>query len=376
MRKKLKEKQWYNGAVVACIGVTLFVVLTNLRQISGAVSSFFGNFSAIFLAIVIAYILNPLAKFFYYIPFKKLKNRNTAWTISAILAFLTALLIVALLIMMVIPQIVQSISLFSQNIESYSASLLDLVQGSAFEKFLPVGHLSTLSENAMDTISSFLQDNSEKILNMVANSGSHILTVLIAIILAVYLLMAKSQVSRGFWRFVRLLTTQERYEGILDFSLRCDTILMSYLYQSILDALIVGSVNAVFMLICRMPYVALISMIVAVTNLVPNFGPVIGGIFSGFILLLVNARLALMFIVFTCVLQFVDAYILKPKLFSNSLGVSGLLILIMSIVLGNLAGVVGILLAIPTAAVLSFVYNDYYLPRKEQSIKNKQTDFS
>ena len=376
MRKKLKEKQWYNGAVVACIGVTLFVVLTNLRQISGAVSSFFGNFSAIFLAIVIAYILNPLAKFFYYIPFKKLKNRNTAWTISAILAFLTALLIVALLIMMVIPQIVQSISLFSQNIESYSASLLDFVQGSAFEKFLPVGHLSTLSENAMDTISSFLQDNSEKILNMVANSGSHILTVLIAIILAVYLLMAKSQVSRGFWRFVRLLTTQERYEGILDFSLRCDTILMSYLYQSILDALIVGSVNAVFMLICRMPYVALISMIVAVTNLVPNFGPVIGGIFSGFILLLVNARLALMFIVFTCVLQFVDAYILKPKLFSNSLGVSGLLILIMSIVLGNLAGVVGILLAIPTAAVLSFVYNDYYLPRKEQSIKNKQKDFS
>ena len=102
------------------------------------------------------------------------------------------------------------------------------------------------------------------------------------------------------------------------------------------------------------------------TNLVPNFGPIIGAVIGGFVLVLVNPLHALMFVIFCVVLQFVDAYILKPKLFSNSLGVSGLLILVASIVLGNMFGVLGMLLSIPAAAILSFVYRDYFLPRRAQ----------
>ena len=371
MKQKLSEKKWYNGAVIACIGVTLYVVLTHLSPIWSAVQQFLGNFKAIFLAIVLAYILNPLAKFFYYLPFRKLKASKTRWNISVLLALLSALLIVVLLIGMVIPQIIESVSLFSQNIESYSISLLNLIKGSVIEKFVSIDQLTTLSENALSSISGFIRDNAGKILNVAANSGKNILTVVIAVILVIYLLMDKTRVMSGFWRLLRLMTTQEAHEAIMDFSLRCDTILMSFLGQSILDALIVGIVNAVFMLICRMPYIGLISVIVAVTNLIPNFGPIIGGVFGAFILLLVNPKKALFFIIFTCVLQVFDGYILKPKLFSSSLGVSGLLILVMSIVLGNLAGIVGILLAIPAAAILSFLYNDYFIPGQE---KRKKTN--
>ena len=159
---------------------------------------------------------------------------------------------------------------------------------------------------------------------------------------------------------------KEGYELFLDFILRCDTILVNYIVQSLLDGLIVGVVNAIFMAFCRMPYIGLISVVVGITNLIPNFGPIIGAVIGGFILLLVNPMQALMFLVFTLVLQFVDGYILKPKLFSNSLGVSGLLILISTIVLGNMFGILGILLSIPAAAVLSFAYNDYFVPWKEK----------
>ena len=141
---------------------------------------------------------------------------------------------------------------------------------------------------------------------------------------------------------------------------------MSFLGQSLLDSLIVGTVNAIFMLICRMQSVGLVSAVVAVTNLIPNFGPIIGAVVGGFVLFLVNPLHALMFVIFCVLLQFVDAYILKPKLFSSSLGVSGLLILVASIVLGNMFGIVGMLLSIPAAAILSFIYNDYLLPRQEQ----------
>ena len=152
----------------------------------------------------------------------------------------------------------------------------------------------------------------------------------------------------------------------MNFMQRCDSILMSYLGQSLMESVIVGAVNAVFMFACRMQYVGLVSVIVAVTNLVPNFGPIIGGVIGAFVLLLVNPLHALLFIAFCIVLQFVDGYILKPKLFSGSLGVSGLLILVAGIVLGNLFGVLGMLLSIPAAAILSFIYQDYFLSRQEK----------
>jgi predicted PurR-regulated permease PerM len=176
----------------------------------------------------------------------------------------------------------------------------------------------------------------------------------------------------GLWRFGRVVLPLEKISGIMDFGLRCDSILMSYLGQSLLESLIVGFVNAIFMLVCGMEYVGLISVIVAVTNLIPNFGPIIGGVIGAFVLLLVNPLHALMFIVFCILLQFVDGYILKPKLFSGSLGVSGLLILVAGIVLGNLFGVIGMLLSIPAAAILSFIYRDYILPNLEQRFHNNK----
>ena len=69
---------------------------------------------------------------------------------------------------------------------------------------------------------------------------------------------------------------------------------------------------------------------------------------------------------FSIALQFVDGYILKPKLFSGTLGVSGLLILVASIVLGNMFGVWGMILSVPIAAILSFVWRDYVVPRREK----------
>jgi predicted PurR-regulated permease PerM len=127
----------------------------------------------------------------------------------------------------------------------------------------------------------------------------------------------------------------------------------------------VGGANAVFMAICGMQYVGLVSVVCGVTNLIPSFGPVIGAVIGGFILLLVNPWHALLFLGFTAVLQTLDGYVIKPKLFGDSLGVSGLLILISIVLFGNIFGVVGILLAIPLAAIIDFTYEEGILPLLE-----------
>ena len=369
-QNKLSEKKWYNGAVVACIGVAFFMLLANLSTVLSSVRSFLGNFNSIFLGIVFAYILNPLARFFYNSLFRKMKVGNTRWYLSVTMGILTALLALLLLIGTLIPQLAQSISLFAENYDGYAASLIKMVEGSPLKSVINAEKLQMLSENALTSISNFVRDNAGRILTAAANSGKGIISGVISLIVAVYLLIDKKRVMAGLWRFGRAVFPQKTIEGIMDFCLRCDTILMSYLGQSLLESVIVGVINAIFMLVCRMEYVGLVSVIVAVTNLIPNFGPIIGGVIGAFVLLMVNPLHALLFIVFCIVLQFVDGYILKPKLFSGSLGVSGLLILIAGIVLGNLFGVLGMLLSIPAAAILSFVYRDYFLPKAEKRFQN------
>ena len=127
------------------------------------------------------------------------------------------------------------------------------------------------------------------------------------------------------------------------------------------------------MVIMGMPYVAIISAIVGVTNLAPTFGPMVGAIIGAFILVLVKPWYALAFLLFTLVLQTIDGYVIKPRLFGEQLGVSSVWILISLVIGGRLIGVAGILLAIPFAAIADFVYHDYIIKRlEEQNAEHKK----
>jgi predicted PurR-regulated permease PerM len=120
------------------------------------------------------------------------------------------------------------------------------------------------------------------------------------------------------------------------------------------------------MSIAGMDYAALVSVIVGLTNLAPTFGPLVGAIIGAFMLVFVNPWWALWFLIFTAILQTIDGYIIKPKLFGNTLGVSSLWILISIIVLGRMFGVAGILLAIPFAAIFDILYKEIVLSRLEK----------
>lgn len=358
---KISKKGWYNGAIIVCIGVGLYVVLMNLTTILSAVSTFIGYFKPVIMGAVFAYILSPLAKFFHRKLFRGKVFEKTGWLFSVILAVVIMLLALILLIGTLIPQLLESVTLFSNNFDDYATSLINWIGQSSLDAMIGQDTLSTLSENLLTSISGFIKENAGNILGFAASSGKNIASIAISMILAIYLLIDVNRVVSGIKHLFYLLLSDGGYRMFRDFVLRCDNILVNYIVQSLLDALIVGTVNALFMTITGMPYVGLISVVVGVTNLVPNFGPIIGGVIGSFILLLVKPMFALMFAVFCLLLQTVDGYILKPKLFSGSLGVSGLLILISTIVLGNMFGVIGILLSIPTAAVVFFIYNDYFI---------------
>ena len=370
MKKKLSDAKWFPYAVAACIAVVLYVTLTHLGVVFGAVKSFLGYFSAVFLACVIAYLMNPLAELYQNKLFKKIRNEKLRWTLSVVLAVASIVLFVVFLLSTLIPQLVDSVNMLLNNMDGYLESLQTLIKRWNLAETLNLDEIVGQSGNVVEGIGTYLMENGNRILNYSAAAGKGIVKWVIAFILSVYLLMAKKSLKAGAERLFRAVIPDSHYDGFSAFVVRCDKILGRYVIYSLLDALIIGFANAIFMLCFRMQYLGLVSLVVAVTNLIPTFGPIIGGAIGGFILLLVNPLHALIFIIFTLILQFLDGYVIKPKLFGNSLGVSGLLIIISVIVGGNMFGIVGILLAIPFAAILDFIYEEEILPALEKRRKS------
>ena len=366
MRNRFEGKSWYPYTVTACIAVALYVALTHLSVIWNTLATFVGYFSAVIIGLILAYIMNPLAKLFQRRLLSPVKRDKLRWTLSVALAVVAVILILVFMLGTLVPQLAESVITLVNNMDSYMTSLQMLVDKLGLSDHLNLSAYFSSSGNIGTSIITYLKSNANNILNAAAASGKGIANWAIAFILAVYMLMAKDSLKEGSTRLLKALMSQKKYDTVATFFARCDKILVQYIVFSLLDALIIGLVNAGFMECLGMQYVGLVSMVVAVTNLVPTFGPIIGGVVGGFILLLVKPLHALIFIIFSFVLQFFDGYILKPKLFGDSLGVSGLLILIAVIVFGKMFGIVGILLAIPAAAILDFLYEEALIPLLER----------
>ena len=369
MKEKLKNARWFPHAAALCIAVVLYVVLTHLAPVLGGVKTFLGYFASILIGCVLAYLLNPLAKFYQRRVFRKVRKEPLGWTLSIVLTVLTLLLFLVLLLGTLIPQLIDSITMLVDNMDVYLAGLQRMTDRLGISEMLNLDQLVGASGSVVNQLMKVLKDNIQDILTVSVSAGKGLVKWAIALIMSIYLLAAKSSLKAGAKRLMRALLPEKRYESTVAFFTRCDKILSRYIVFSLLDALIVGAVNAVFMACLGMQYVGLVSLVVAVTNLIPTFGPIIGCVIGGFILLLVNPVHALMFVIFTLVLQFLDGYVIKPKLFGNSLGVSGLLIMAAVIVCGNMFGIVGMLLAIPLAAILDFIYRDELLPALEKRRK-------
>ena len=365
---KWVKKKWVSYTIATCSAVILYMILSHFDSISAGLDSFYSFMRPVFTGLIIAYILNPVSKLFENHIFKKLKNENTKWKLSVGFSILAIILAVVLLFVALIPQLADSIATFANNVGGYVDALQGLLREYEHESYLgiDISSIANIGDKILTTISEYFSKNMGNLVNTSANIGKSVFDLVLAFILAIYLLLDKNRLKSGVSKLCRLIMKHDTYSSTGDFISRCNAIIIRYISFDIVDGIIVGIVNAVFMLIAGMPYAVLISVIVGITNLAPTFGPIVGAVIGGFILVLVKPWYGLAFLIFTVIVQTIDGYILKPKLFGESLGVSPLMILISIILGGRLFGVAGILLAIPFAAILDFVYRDYVIKKLEE----------
>ena len=365
------KKKWVAYTIATCSAVILYMILSHITGLFSIINSFFSFIRPIIIAIVIAYIFDPMAKLLQSSVFKKIKRESTKWKLSVAGAIIIILTAVSLLFAALIPQIGDSVSTFVSNIGGYIDSSQKLLQslenGGGKRMFgFDVSGLAEFGEKILKNIGDYFSNNMDSFVSSSVNAGKGVFDTVIAFILAIYFMIDKKRIIDGFAKIMRLIMKEKTFKNSADLVERCNAILIRYISFDIIDGIIVGIVNFIYMLIAGQPYSVLISVIVAITNLAPTFGPIVGCAIGSFILVLVNPWYALWFILFTIVLQTIDGYILKPRLFGESLGVSPLMILIAIILGGRLFGVPGILLAIPFAAILDFVFKDYVLKKLEE----------
>ena len=357
-KKDWEKKPWVSLTIAICIGVVLFLVLSNLPQIFSYIGKFLDFFRSVILGVVFAYVLNPLVKIFEFRILKKaIKKDRTRHFVSLTITVILVLVLLVLLGFFLVPQIVDSVGMFIGNLDTYIASAesaLDKVTAFFAGYDLDISNFITGIESFFYGLQSILPSSINGILSLIGSIGSNILDFLIAAVLAIYFLADKDRLVHGIGKILKALMKPETYKKVTEFLTRGNNILISYVVFDLLEALFVGLANGIFMAIAGMPYTVLISVVVGITNLAPTFGPIVGGAIGVFFLFLVRPLYAIQFLIFTIILQIFDGYVLKPRLFSGALGVPGVMILICIVVGGKMFGIWGILLAIPFAAIVYY----------------------
>lgn len=367
-------RRWIPYTVATCSAVVLYLILAHLGGIWKGIQGIFSFISPVFWGAIIAYILDALVVFYQRTIFRRARRPRNARRAAIVLAIVTILVLVVLFSVALIPQLIESVSGLISNLGGYITSLQSMLNGMELEVAgypIDLSGLTEYGETLLENLAATLQENIGRILNTSYNIGKGFINVFISFILAIYFLLDKDTIKSTCKKLLHMRLAPEKYTAVVGFLRRCNHILLRFITCDLLDGLLVGLVNFLFMKICSMPYAVLISVVVGVANLIPTFGPIAGGAIGAFILLLVKPRYVLWFLIFTVILQTVDGYIVKPKLYGDTLGISPLWVLVTIVVGGRMFGTAGVVLAIPFAAISDFVFRDLVWKRTgKQKPKN------
>ena len=359
--KKVDARLVYSGLVIAFGAAVFFCAFNNLNSIKRFLKTLLYYISPVTSGLVLAYLLRPFAKFMERVPLKKIKSDKARVHISSLSAVVLLLVIIVFLVATLIPQIVSSATTFASNINDYIASakvfIADALSHVDFIE-VDVDKVIGSSDEIFKAIVNWVTNNGDLFANFLKEASSQLVNFIIAVAMSVYALLDRRNLKRGLLKLERVVLGKAKTERVNTILNRGDTLMMFFLSSNLLDALLIGAANFVFLSIFKAPYVLLLSVFLGAFNFIPTFGPIISGVIASVVMLMVKPDLLIGFIIFTVVLQQIDGNVIKPLLFGDSTGLSPFWVLVSIVVGGRVFGVAGMLLGVPAFALLSSLYSE------------------
>lgn len=377
------RKRTISNIVVVIVGISFCFLLLNLDKLHSGLNFFMTIVTPFIYGFVLAYLLTGPVKFFERTWLKKLEQykylRRYRRPIAIILAMGITVFVLGALLSVVVPQLIDSMFMLVNNIQRYLGDI-DVWMRELLEEF-PVEISNEVYKEILAAWKTILNISSDimvkgfqYLLGMTGQLTSSLLNIFVAVIVSIYLLTSKEKFFAQITKTLYACLPKHIVEQVLSVGALTNKIFNGFINGKIIDSAIIGVLCFACLTILKMPYALLVSVIVGITNIIPFFGPFIGAVPSMFIIFIVDPFKALLFLAFIFLLQQFDGNILGPKILGNSTGLPAIWVLFAILVGGGLAGFVGMLIGVPTFAVIYALLKNYLERRLEEKGLSKQTE--
>ena len=346
------------------LSIIFFFLIYRFDGFGDAISTLTGILMPFIYGAVIAYLLKPVCNTIEaflrrFIP-EKMKGLINALSVTFTILF--GLLLVYALFMMIVPQLITSVTTLYYTAQRNFAKFVQWANHVEF--FEQNTQIMDLLNSAYDTVSTSIDTLVKtKLLpsmqNIVSGAAIGVLNVvtvaknlIIGIIVAVYILASRKRFVQQA-KMVLYSLVKPRWANLITEEVKyADKMFGGFINGKIMDSAIIGVLCYIGCLIFKFPSALLVSVIIGVTNVIPFFGPFIGAIPATLLILIQNPIKALWFVLFVLVLQQLDGNIIGPKILGNTTGLSSFWVLFAILLFGGLWGFVGMIIGVPLFAVI------------------------
>ncbi len=364
----------------------LFFLLFKINSIKNGFLSIIEILQPIILGIVVAYLVNPIMEtidkpfdtFFVKVCRFKKHGAKIARGLSVAIAIILFLGLIAAIVYLITPQLFASVVSLVETLPAQIDIAIKQITDFVGKNEI----FSAIATNALDYGKNWLEndlptlvtDYAGKVATGVVKTAGFLSDLIIGFIVAVYVLASKETFKAQFKKVLYAFAGEKRSESVLAVLKKSNDVFSGFITGKIIDSIIIGILCFIGTTLLNMPYAALVSIIVGVTNIIPFFGPYIGAIPSTLLILIVDPLKGLYFLIFIILLQQFDGNVLGPKILGDSTGLSPFWVIFSIVVAGGLFGVLGMLLGVPLFAVIYYLINEsvrYNLQKKQLPVETE-----
>ena len=358
------------GKTCLKVGVSIFLLYLAIHYwpaLAGFAASLLGAATPLVIGAMLAYMVNILMSFYerHYFP----KSRKSAAgksrrPVCMLAAFVTMIAIIALIIGLVVPELVACVQLIFAELPSALGWVAVHLEKLSFlpesvTEFLNSINWASGTQQLVELVTSGIGNVMGTVINLVSSVFSGVVTAFLSLIFAVYLLAGRDRISRQFGRLMDRYLPGSLHRKISYTLNVLNDCFHRYIVGQCTEAVILGLLCTLGMLLLRLPYATMIGALVAFTALIPVAGAYIGAGVGAFMILTVSPIKALVFLVFLVILQQLEGNLIYPRVVGSSMGLPGVWVLAAVTVGGGLMGISGMLLGVPlTAAIYRMLRED------------------
>lgn len=369
---------WKTCAKIGVSAFLLYLCITYWPHFTGLLSALLSAATPLLLGCALAYVLNILMSFYekhYFTHSVSPAVRKSRRPVCMLAAFITLAAGLILILNLVLPELLSCVNLLLRQIPTAANSLanwlgtMDAVPEDLLASLRNVDWASKLEQ-----IISFLTTGVGNIIgtavSAVSSVFSGLVTALFALIFSIYLLLGKERLGSQFNRIMKRYMSTGLCANVRHVLSVLNECFHKYIVGQCTEALILGGLCTLGMLILQLPYATMTGAVIAFTALIPVAGAYIGAGVGAFMILTVSPVKAIIFLVFIVILQQLEGNLIYPRVVGSSMGLPGIWVLAAVTVGGGVMGIPGMLLYVPLAAAFYKLLREDVnrIPSKEEAV--------